>query len=150
MTTSLTQQALTRLTDAATFTIATASEVFGEFSSTPEIGADIGFGVRFNGVTYDYETDAVTVSLLPSPPLPGDFDLDGSVDGADFLTWQRQLGDATDGDDLTLWREGFAVSNPAAGAAQQAVPEPSAAALILVGLLGLGGRRVVGCRALRL
>jgi len=31
-----------------------------------------------------------------------------------------------------------------------AVPEPSSAALILIGLLSLGGRRVVGRRALRL
>jgi T5SS/PEP-CTERM-associated repeat protein len=158
---SLNLQALTRLTEPATVTIATASEVYGEFSSVPDLGADIGFGVQFNGISYDYQSDAVTVSLLPSPPLAGDFDADGSVDGSDFLAWQRQLGDAAepadgngdgavDGADLTLWQESFVANNLAAGAGQLAIPEPSAAVLVLVGLLGLGGRRVVGRGPLRL
>jgi hypothetical protein len=72
------------------------------------------------------------VSLVVQPPAPrADFDVDGDVDGADFLTWQRGLGtyvtatraagDADlDGnvlaDDLAAWRGGFgtaASSTPA-------------------------------------
>lgn len=152
-----------RLNDELMLTIATAGELSGAFSWIPELGADIGFGVRFNGVNYDYENDAVTVSLLPAPS--GDFDDDGTVDGADFLTWQRQLGATADpagegadgngdgvvnGEDLAVWREGFVGNEAAPAAAPLSVPEPSAAALLLVGLLSVGGRRVEGRRALRL
>jgi ELWxxDGT repeat protein len=66
------------------------------------------------------------------PDVTGDFDVDGDVDGADFLKWQRQLGDATapagsradangsgvvDAGDLSHWRGGFG-SGGASGAAQ--------------------------------
>jgi hypothetical protein len=78
-----------------------------------------------------------------------DFNEDGRVDGADFLTWQRNLGatgatkamgDAT-GDglvnaaDLTAWKGQFATAVAAAGA----VPEPGAVMLVGAALAGLGG-----------
>jgi hypothetical protein len=73
-----------------------------------------------------------------------DFDADGDVDGADFLTWQRNQqtanptlaqGDANDdnavdGDDLAIWEEQFGAPSVAAAAA---VPEPCAMALLLCG-----------------
>jgi hypothetical protein len=89
----------------------------------------------FNGTVYDFEIETVGG--------PGeddaDFDGDGDVDGADFLTWQRGLGagdqpagdangdDVVDGDDLDIWRTQFGpgAATPAAGA----VPEPSTWAL---------------------
>ena len=69
-----------------------------------------------------------------------DFNADGLVDGADFLTWQRGIGavDAAliDGDangdrvvdaiDLAVWSEQFGVS---ATPPVQAVPEPAAATI---------------------
>ncbi|RIK86696.1 MAG: hypothetical protein DCC67_02465 [Planctomycetota bacterium] len=57
-----------------------------------------------------------------APMLPGDYNVDNIVDGADFLAWQRTLGAdvATDGDgadgdgsgtvaagDLAVWRDSF-------------------------------------------
>lgn len=77
-----------------------------------------------------------------------DFNNDGRVDGADFLTWQRNLGatgatkamgDATgdglvNGADLTAWKGQFATAVAAAGA----VPEPGAIMLAGLGLAGLG------------
>jgi hypothetical protein len=75
-----------------------------------------------------------------------DFNNDGSVDGQDFLIWQRGLGVGVDngaGDangsgtvdaaDLAIWRNRF---GGAATAAAGAIPEPSTAALVL---LALGG-----------
>jgi ELWxxDGT repeat protein len=65
------------------------------------------------------------------PPLPGDYDGDGRVDGADFLAWQRALGSAAasagngadgDGDgqvdagDLSLWMNNFGLAEIAATA----------------------------------
>ena len=80
----------------------------------------------------------------PITAAGADFDEDGDVDGADFLTWQRGLGtpaathehgdanaDATvDALDLSQWRAVFGASEPGSGFSQltvSAVPEPSAA-----------------------
>lgn len=75
-----------------------------------------------------YTTGALSID---SASLPGDFDLDGDVDGRDFLTWQRNpsVGDLAD------WQ-----SNYGAGplvAANVAVPEPTT--LILLTLVTSGG-----------
>jgi hypothetical protein len=73
-----------------------------------------------------------------------DFDNDGDVDGADFLTWQRGVGTASgnsqgnangdgaiDGADLTIWRGQFGGGGPATIAAS-AIPEPETATLLLL------------------
>ncbi|HEX6963154.1 MAG TPA: hypothetical protein VF175_14910 [Lacipirellula sp.] len=75
-----------------------------------------------------------------------DFDGDGDVDGADFLTWQRNLGMSagqTGGDannsgtvgaaDLGIWQEQFSAA--AATATIATVPEPGVAGLLLAALL---------------
>ncbi len=84
--------------------------------------------------------------------LPADFDLDGRVDGDDFLTWQanfpsphagRVSGDAdgdgdVDGNDFLLWQQGF--GTPAGGASSAAaVPEPAAAASMVMLVLASAG-----------
>ncbi len=65
--------------------------------------------------------DAVRVILTAGPPpANADFDADGDVDGADFLTWQRSLGgpgdladgdangdNLVDGEDLIVWQAQF-------------------------------------------
>jgi hypothetical protein len=66
-----------------------------------------------------------------------DFDGDGDVDGADFLTWQRNVGTnggqsqgnangqgAIDGADLAIWKAQFGPGTPVS-----AIPEPNALAL---------------------
>jgi hypothetical protein len=92
--------------------------------------------------------------LVVGPANNADFDNDGDVDGADFLTWQRNLGatgqpdkstgDATgDGNvnaaDLAEWQLHFAGA-PAEGAAG-AVPEPASVSLTLAALAGIAGWR---------
>jgi glucose/arabinose dehydrogenase len=66
--------------------------------------------------------------------LPGDFNGDSRVDGADLLIWQRgespTPGSATD---LAAWRTNFGVVVAAAPAAS-AVPEPAAAWLVCLAL----------------
>jgi hypothetical protein len=90
----------------------------------------------------------------------GDFDDDGDVDGADFLSWQRGLGatgtatlgqgDANDdgnvdGADLAIWKDQFGSAGAAAGVG--AVPECSSLALAMIGVVaGLARRR--GSRSL--
>lgn len=71
--------------------------------------------------------------------LPGDFDGDDEVDGADFLLWQQTLGSTSaltadaslnsviDAADLAIWREGYGDVYIAPGAepVSTAVPEPA-------------------------
>jgi hypothetical protein len=98
-------------------------------------------------------------AILNTLSLEGDFNDDGRVDGGDYLVWQRQLGQtglyplatkAADGNadgivdaaDLSLWRRDLGLQVAAAGSANRA-PEPSSAALLLLGLLmAEAGRRV--------
>jgi len=76
--------------------------------------------------------------------LPGDFNNDDSVDGADFLAWQRDLVDAPN---LALWEANYgataAVQALAAQSAVAAVPEPATLSIMALGLLALvlKGRR---------
>ncbi|HMO83571.1 MAG TPA: hypothetical protein PKC18_01490 [Lacipirellulaceae bacterium] len=74
--------------------------------------------------------------------LPGDFNFDGRVDGADFLLWQRgQSPAAMSAGDLTAWRNHFGTSSTAAVTA--AVPEPATglAALVFVVVASSATRR---------
>ena len=77
----------------------------------------------------DYALTALTLEGA-AVSLPGDFDADGRVDGADFLAWQR--GESPGGavaSDLAIWQANFgAGSLPTAVSA--AVPEPSAYLLL--------------------
>lgn len=85
---------------------------------------------------------------------PADFDYNGVVDGADFLTWQRNfgltgqvnngLGDANNdgvvsGRDLATWRTAFAAGGGNAGVA--GVPEPAGWGIMLFALTALTGLR---------
>ncbi len=91
------------------------------------------------------------ISLAP-PPLTADFDTDGDVDNIDLLIWEAFFGtpgngaDAdedgdSDGNDFLTWQREF--TGPAAPATV-AVPEPSSALL-----LGLGILRLVSIRRLK-
>jgi hypothetical protein len=94
------------------------------------------------------------ISIYEQVPLQGDFDVDGDVDGDDFLAWQRGLGittgatladgdadgdGAVDGDDLAIWKTNFA-SSGAVGAVGS-VPEPAGVVLMLGALAVVVRRR---------
>jgi hypothetical protein len=96
------------------------------------------------------------VEFVPdgAPANNADFDNSGTVDGRDFLTWQKNFGatgqadkstgDATGGGtvndaDLAAWKSKF--GGAPASAASVGVPEPGALALAALGVLAAAGRR---------
>lgn len=88
-------------------------------------------GVTLDGAIGWLTFDAGTMTSVLAYGPTGDFQLDGDVDGRDFLTWQRnpQLGD------LATWQ------TESRGLAEISTPEPETLALLLLGLLLLLNRR---------
>ncbi|WP_197530526.1 BNR repeat-containing protein [Bythopirellula polymerisocia] len=70
-------------------------------------------------------TGSGTLTVL----IPGDFDGDGDVDGADFLEWQRNDGTPAG---LAAWQSNYGAPQLLAASAAT-VPEPSAILLIVFG-----------------
>ncbi|MEM8947231.1 MAG: glycoside hydrolase family 16 protein [Planctomycetota bacterium] len=88
---------------------------------------------------FSLEVDFVEISRLPA----GDLDASGSVDGSDFLDWQRDtVGNPLAADDLATWLSAYGAPLAAAS-----VPEPTTTATILLyGLLAVLPRRRSHCR----
>jgi autotransporter-associated beta strand protein len=99
--------------------------------SVDNLGAPTGGPTDFQ---YKLVDTGSSISLLVS--IPGDFNLDGVVDGADFLIWRKDNGPQTDYD---MWRANYgraAGSGSGAGLGGSAsVPEPEALVLLLSSLL---------------
>jgi probable HAF family extracellular repeat protein len=88
--------------------------------------------------------------LLTPLPTPGDFNLDGMVDAADYIIWRKNPGGIYTPDDFTTWRANFGQSfsfatgsgaTGSASASTSAVPEPSWIALTLSGVCSVAGLR---------
>ncbi len=106
-----------------TFTIVTgAAGRFGVFTTEilPALTGNNIFAVN-------YTSNSVVLEVVASS-LPGDFDLDGDVDGQDFLVWQRNpsVGNLAD------WQANYGLPLTAVATA---VPEPGAPVLLLCCLL---------------
>ena len=109
------------------------------------------FGLGSGDTPPDF-TDIGAISIGVSPPatpgallefdlidtvflIPGDFDLDGDVDGFDFLEWQRgESPDPLSASDLSDWEANFGSAIPLS-AASTAVPEPSTCWMLLFGMV---------------
>lgn len=83
-----------------------------------------------------YAIGAQTVSLYGELSLGGDFNLDGLVDAADYVTW-RSVG--RDASAFAIWKDGFgSVPQQAAGLVVGGVPEPSSVVLLLLAVHAIG------------
>jgi hypothetical protein len=101
-------------------------------------GTADGWQIHTNGSLTELARPKLIVysaDLGISNPLAGDFNDDGAVDGADFLTWQRGFGSTFDAADLADWKANF--GSTGSGPAAAAVPEPSSALLSMAAVLGL-------------
>ena len=107
--------------------------VFSLSLTTNDVGAGFSFDLLFGNSTFG----------------SADFDADGDVDGADFLTWQRGFGvgttkvqgdanadSAVNGIDLDVWKNqnGFVATSVAA---LGGVPEPTTYAMMMIALLAI-------------
>jgi len=112
-------------------------QVADRFASSSNFGAD-----------YNYSTQRVGAMRVEVISDPGDFDVDGDVDGRDFLIWQRGFGimsgatigdgDANDDDvvddaDYAIWAAAFGEPGPPA----LAVPESATWEMLAVGSLAV-------------
>jgi len=122
-------------------------ELLSIASGTP----DDAFGNDFQLRDSDFYFTWVDFANPLSPPtLPGDFNNDQQVDGADLTVWKGAFGataaaDAdgdgdSDGADFLAWQRNLGAGVPAVAAAG-AVPEPNSAALILAGVAALAATR---------
>jgi hypothetical protein len=93
------------------------------------IELNAGFG------TTSANFDDVTFSM--TSPLSGDFNNDGKVNAADYVSWRHGLGTMFTQDDYNVWRASFGqTSGSGTGAvATAAVPEPTSALMLLFGML---------------
>ena len=112
--------------------------MFGESDPSNNVGDDPNFAALQFTLIDNVRVEAV------APAEDADFDGDGDIDGADFLTWQRNqgAGDQTLGDangngqinnaDLDIWKAQFGTATVAAAS----IPEPGALSLMAVAVLG--------------
>jgi len=75
----------------------------------------------------------------PVPPasgLAGDFDSNGIVDAADYITWYKGLGTAYIPSDYNIWRASYGRTISGSGAVlTAAIPEPASALILLAALI---------------
>jgi hypothetical protein len=82
------------------------------------------------------------LSFSQAPLVPdqstGDFNDDGVVNAADYVTWRKFDGTQAGYDN---WRINFGSTSPGSGSAHPPVPEPSAVSLLMLAALGWHHRR---------
>jgi hypothetical protein len=78
---------------------------------------------------------------LQAAGLPGDYNFDGVVDAADYVVWRKEPGYLPMHYDLWRTRFGEPTGSGSDTAINSSVPEPTAALLLICGLLPLLGRR---------
>ncbi|MCA9236796.1 MAG: autotransporter-associated beta strand repeat-containing protein [Planctomycetales bacterium] len=118
------------------FTILDFASASGAFNSLvlPALGAGLGWDTSSLLTTGE-------LSVVEFAGLPGDFNNDTKVNGADFLAWQRGYPATYDAADLADWQSNYGTT--ASFATSGAVPEPTGLALAacLAALAAAGLRR---------
>lgn len=116
----------------------------GSFSGLVEGAVAATFGNWQAHITY-VGGDGNDVAIAAAPTTAGDFDIDGDVDGNDFLVWQRGGTPSPNSPgELAQWKGNFGFPHLAPVGA--AAPEPATIVALLLGVLLPGPRRV--CRKL--
>jgi hypothetical protein len=104
---------------------------------------NLALGTVPAGFTYSLFNDTVSKTIQLEVTAPGDFNHDGTVDGADYVVWRKGLNTKYTPADYDSWRGHFGQTYmPGSGTELSAVPEPGAWVLFLVcTVLALAGCR---------
>ncbi len=118
----------------------------GELLTNEVMGAET-LQAYLTGQLLDGTVVAGRDAVVVYPPLPADFDIDGDVDGTDFLAWQenygllkgatKQQGDYdgdgdVDGEDFLGWQIEFGFVPGGGGGIDVAIPEPATLVMLTV------------------
>ena len=101
------------------------------------IGPQPGFYLH-NSTSPASASNAVGFRVASIFTIPSDFDSDGDVDGADFLSWQ--LNDVSESG-LADWQATFGNAASPITATSTGVPEPTTWLLMMLGMAALLFRR---------
>ncbi|TWU28662.1 hypothetical protein [Bythopirellula polymerisocia] len=110
--------------------------LLGLADHTLEVGGSVDFLLAFSSGDgdgsggHDLWIDNVAITAVVDV-IPGDFDHDGDVDGADFLAWQRNDGTPAG---LAAWQNNYGAPAMLSEmeSASLAVPEPSSVTFLLL------------------
>jgi autotransporter-associated beta strand protein len=89
-----------------------------------------------------YTSNYLELKVVNAGGTPGDWNGDGSVNAADYVTWRNDPDNHGGPGGYDTWRQNF--GNPpgsGAGLGGSAVPEPASIALVLLGVAAVAGRR---------
>lgn len=138
----------------------TYANVFHIANFAPRPGDDLQLDLM-NGLFFyrgsRYDISPLNIAMLrdagvPATYLPGDYDLNGTVNAADYTVWKAAFNSTTspfvdgnrnglvDAADYTIWRDHLGqsfISGSASGESPLAVPEPSTILLALVAATAL-------------
>ena len=111
--------------------------IFGAFATTtlPALAAGLDWSIVYSNFAVILQVAAID--------LLGDYNGDGVVDAADYVVWRKNDGSQAGYD---LWRASFerttgSVSGALFDSPTNAVPEPTAALMLLAGMLTIFVRR---------
>jgi hypothetical protein len=87
--------------------------------------------------------NGIDVGFAATGPAAGDYNLDGSVNAADYVVWRKDPGSHGGAGGYDIWRQNF--NNPPGSGSgldsTSSVPEPASVVLLLIGLAAFAGRR---------
>jgi hypothetical protein len=121
--------------------------IFARMTSSQYLPSDPFLIVVNSDVDYEHMvTAALAINAAAADPdsLPGDFNVDGTVDAADYVVWRKSITTAPEYD---AWSENFGATsgagqNDVSGSSSSTVPEPLALQL----LIGIGLSIATGLR----
>ena len=132
-------------TSAQTFTIFQAASLLNDFSNVADgqrlttIDGTGSFLIHY-GPTSIFNQNQIWLTDFQLARIPGDYNHNGVVDGADYVVWRKGLGTTYAQNDYNAWRTKFgqpSASGAAAGSPHNsyAVPESANLGLLLVEVL---------------